>query len=213
MNYMLIENNTLSTMKKEHFEYVKSIHDDESPQLEKKCHVKNITCLIILKPDDLTDPPKHGREKMSAAEYRKNVKFASGAADGTVKIWAGMNLTWEMTIKVATDNIPVTAITFMTLSKKLVIATMNRMISFYEINSSNRQNIVPYSRLENLVAVPLCLEYYRWPQTSETNKNAQQDKKETILVGDDLGIIHMYNFEKEWHHCQFKNYGYDRVEQ
>ena len=31
-------------------------------------------------------------------------------------------------------------------------------------------------------------------------------------MGDDLGIIHMYNFEKNWHHCEFKNYGYDRVE-
>lgn len=60
------------------------------------------------------------------------------------------------------------------------------------------------------MAVPLCLEYYRWPQSTDTNKNAQQDKSETLLVGDDLGIIHMYNFKKVWHHCEFKNYGYDR---
>ena len=31
MNYMLIENTTLSHMKKEHFEYVKSEYDDPSP--------------------------------------------------------------------------------------------------------------------------------------------------------------------------------------
>ena len=172
MNYMLIENTTLSHMKKEHFEYVKSDVDDPSPSFYDQCHTKNITCLIILKPEDLTDPPKHGREKISSAEYRKNVKFASGAADGTVKIWAGMHLRYEMTIKVV-EKYSVTAITFMTLSKKLVVATMNRMISFYEINSNNRQNIQPYSRFENLVAVPLCLEYYRWPETSETNKSAQ----------------------------------------
>ena len=66
-----------------------------------------------------------------------------------------------MTIKVA--DYSVTAISFMTFSKKLVVATTNRMISFYEINSNNRQNVQPYSRIENLVAVPLCLEYYRWP--------------------------------------------------
>ena len=62
MNYMLIENNTLSTMKKEHFEYVQSGKDDPSPSMVEQCHSKNITCLIVLKPDDLTDPPKHGRE-------------------------------------------------------------------------------------------------------------------------------------------------------
>ena len=87
-----------------------------------------------------------------------------------MKIWSGMGLRFEMTIKVA--DYSVTAITFMTLSKKLVIATTNRMISFYEINTNNRQNMRPYSRFENLVAVPLCLEYYRWPKTSETNKSA-----------------------------------------
>lgn len=96
----------------------------------------NIKCLIILKPEDLTEPSKHGREKISAAEYRKNVKFASGAADGTVKIWTGMQLKYEMTIKVS--DYSVTAITFMTLSKKLVVATTNRMISFYELNTNNR---------------------------------------------------------------------------
>ena len=56
------------------------------------------------------------------------------------------------------------------------------------------------------------MEYYRWPQNSESNKNTQQEKYETLLVGDDLGIIHKYDFEKFWHHCEFKNYGYDRVD-
>ncbi len=54
------------------------------------------------------------------------------------------------------------------------------------------------SRIENLVGVPLCLEYYAWPK----NKDGRY---ETLLVGDDLGICHLYNFtEPEWHYCEYK---------
>ena len=28
-----------------------------------------------------------------------------------------------------------------------------------------------------------------------------------------MGIIHKYDFEKFWHHCEFKAYGYDRVDE
>ena len=47
-----------------------------------------------------------------------------------------MGLFNEMTIKVA--DYSVTSIAWMTFSKKLVVATTNRMISFYEINPNNR---------------------------------------------------------------------------
>jgi Ca2+-binding EF-hand superfamily protein len=55
MNYMLIENNTLSSMKKTFNEYVKSDLDDLSPLFTKQGHAKNITCMITLKPEDLSD--------------------------------------------------------------------------------------------------------------------------------------------------------------
>lgn len=54
------------------------------------------------------------------------------------------------------------------------------------------------SRIENLVGVPLCLEYYAWPKS----KDARQ---ESLLVGDDLGICHLYNFtSSDWHCCEYK---------
>ena len=84
----------------------------------------------------------------------------------------------------------------MTLSKRLVAASANRMISFYDLNQTNYYT--PVSRIENLVGVPLCLEYYPWPK----NKDGRY---ETLLVGDDLGICHLYNFtEFEWHYCEYK---------
>ena len=54
------------------------------------------------------------------------------------------------------------------------------------------------SRIENLVGVPLCIEYYMWPKNKEK-------KRETLILGDDLGICHMYNFTMEnWHYCEYK---------
>lgn len=84
----------------------------------------------------------------------------------------------------------------MTQSKRLVAASANRMISFYDLNQTNYYT--PVSRIENLVGVPLCLEYYAWPK----NKDA---RLESLLVGDDLGICHLYNFtSSDWHYCEFK---------
>lgn len=84
----------------------------------------------------------------------------------------------------------------MTLSKRLVAASANRMISFYDLTQTNYK--IPVSRIENLVGIPLCLEYYRWPKEND-------NRLETLLVGDDLGICHMYNFTSlDWHYCQYK---------
>ena len=50
MNYMLIENTTLSSMKQEHFTYLKTEQKDPSPSNENLAHSRNITCMIIVKP-------------------------------------------------------------------------------------------------------------------------------------------------------------------
>ena len=70
-----------------------------------------------------------------------------------------MDLAFDMEIQVS--SYMVMAMTFMTLSKKLVVATADRMISFYDLNAGSRRDKTPKSRFENLVAVPHCLEYYR----------------------------------------------------
>jgi len=84
----------------------------------------------------------------------------------------------------------------MTFTKRLVAASANRMISFYDLESTNYN--VPVSRFEGLVGIPLCMEYYKWSKNND-------GKCETLLVGDDLGICHMWNFTSpEWHSCQYK---------
>ena len=139
------------------------------------------------------------------------MKFVTGDQAGVIKIWNGMDLAFDMEIQVS--NYMVMAMTFMTLSKKLVVATADRMISFYDLNEGSRRDKTPKSRFENLVAVPHCLEYYRRKDDALNKPKPKgsdgQDKDwlEKLLVGDDLGIIHMYYFTKtNWHYCTFKKY-------
>ena len=42
------------------------------------------------------------------------------------------------------------------------------------------------------------MEYYKWPKNND-------GKYETLIVGDELGIVHKWDFTSpEWHSCQFK---------
>ena len=196
MNYMLLENETLLSMKEEHCEYIKSNKPDPAPHKSKFCHSDMITCTIIIPPDDPDQPPE---------VYKRNMKFATSARDGRVKIWNAHTMLCTDTIQVTKDDaakmdpskkIWVTCIQYMTFSKRLVAASANRMISFYDLDKNNISQ--PTSRIEGMVGVPYCLEYYHWPKNND-------GKFESLLVGDDLGIIHLYNFKsKDWHMCEYK---------
>lgn len=97
---------------------------------------------------------------MSVAEYKKKVKFVTGAGDGTVKVWTGMGLKNDITFQVS--RYAVTALCFMQHSKRLAVATTDRMISFYGLDGSTKKSSEPpKSRIEDLPAVPLCLEYVK----------------------------------------------------
>lgn len=145
---------------------------------------------------------------MSVSEYSKKVKFVTGSSDGMVKVWSGMNLKLDTYFQVSKYS--VTALAFMTLSKRLAVATTDRMISFYGLDGSTwKNNEPPKSRIEDLPAVPLCLEYYKHNQVGVDAKKSSEEKKplETLLWGDDLGIITSYNFhETNWHICKYKGY-------
>jgi len=110
----------------------------------------------------------------------------------------------------------VLAITFMSHSKRLVAASADRKISFYEVVNGQKFSLTTCSKIENLLAIPLCLEYHRWTSISfidddivteekgKDEKSSGRQKLETLLVGDDLGIITKYDFTKtDWHYCHF----------
>ena len=158
-----------------------------------------ITCMIVIKPQN----------------NKASMKYITGSRDGTVKIWNPLLMQIEKTIKV-TNNVWITSLTYMTRSKKLVVGTANRMISFYDMQVSEpkplkpsetlleKQFFKPYSRIEGLVGVPHCLDYYEWPLTWEGKPDNVDGYFETLFVGNDLGIIDLYHFtSREWHVCHY----------
>ena len=72
MNYMLLENQTLNAMKKEHFNYEKSDNDgDPPPGKNQLCHTKNITSIVVLYPEDLADSSRQQEPNRKSPEYIK----------------------------------------------------------------------------------------------------------------------------------------------
>lgn len=58
MNYMLLENQTLLSMKKQVSGYVKpENNDDPVPSEYQLCHKRNISAIQIIYPEDLRDEP------------------------------------------------------------------------------------------------------------------------------------------------------------
>lgn len=92
MNYMLLENETLSSMKAEHFEYVKSDKDDPAPTKSKDCHDDMITSILILNCDEESNKfadeteNNQGDAKVSQ-KSNKNLQYITSSKDGSVKIW------------------------------------------------------------------------------------------------------------------------------
>lgn len=108
----------------------------------------------------------------------------------------------------------VLAIAFMKHSKRLVAASADRKISFFEVTNGQKFSTQTISKIENLDAIPLCLEYHQWTTNSYVTVNDSDDKKdeknqnklklETLLVGDDLGMVVKYDFtETDWHYCYY----------
>lgn len=128
MNYMLLENKTLSSMKAEHFEYVKSNKPDPPPNKSDVCHSDMVTQVLVLMRENDSQKSEQGnvdtKKKQGSLEARKKVQFVTGSRDGTVKVWNGLTLTKDMQINVGKSW--VTAIAYMTFSRRLVAACANR---------------------------------------------------------------------------------------
>lgn len=135
MNYMLLENQTLNAMKKEHFTYEKSSNEpDPPPGKTHLCHSKNITSIVVLYPEDLADSQRKEKEpNRKSPEYIKQIKYVTASIDGMLKIWKESGKVLEQEIRVT--EYYVMALTFMSYSKRLVAATADRMISFYKIQN------------------------------------------------------------------------------
>jgi WD40 repeat protein len=137
MNYMLLENQTLNAMKKEHFNYEKSNNDpDPPPSKTNLCHARNITSIVVLYPEDMADSSRQEFLNKKSPEYIKQIKYVTASSDGMVKIWKEGGRFLEQELKVSSYYVMATC--FMSYSKRLVAATADRMISFYKIQNGQR---------------------------------------------------------------------------
>lgn len=80
----------------------------------------------------------------------------------------------------------------MTKSKKLVAACADRTLKFYDLGSTNYST--PVSIISEIAGLPLWMDYFL----------KEKQGKETLVVGDDLGVTHMYDFEPDWHAWEWK---------
>lgn len=114
MNYMLLENVTLSNMKQEHSEYVKSSVLDPAPH-KPNCHSDMITAIITIlpDPDEITYNPNRPEP------YRRKMKYVTASRDGKIKVWNAYTGLLEKTnptngVITVVKDIWVTCIAYMT---------------------------------------------------------------------------------------------------
>ena len=108
MNYMLLENESLSTMKVEHFEYQMESTPDPHPHKDPTVHLDMINCILPVSIP--TDPPKH--------------LLISGGRDGQIKM---LNpATMGLVNNINHSKSWITALIYMEISKKLVVACADR---------------------------------------------------------------------------------------
>ena len=77
------------------------------------------------------------------------------------------------------SNYWVTSIAFMTASKRLAVATSDRMVSFYDMAGSSKMTQSQCSRIENLLGMPQCLEYVEWPPVPGHPRSQKQSSSQT----------------------------------
>ena len=88
-----------------------------------------ITSIIIITPD-----PEEVTYKQNTEHYKRKMKYVTASRDGKVKIWNAFTMKLESNGEITVvKDIWVTCVHYMTYSKRLIAASANRMISFYDL--------------------------------------------------------------------------------
>jgi WD40 repeat protein len=172
MNYILLENETLSMMRAETCEYLNPKIPDPTSSMKTNTHRDMITdCLLV--PN--TESSEHWR-------------YFTSSRDGTVKIWNANSMALMNTINVTKNWI--NSIAFLRNSDKLAVGTTDRQITFFDLQKTNEYMGIPCSRIANLKGCPMSMDSIML-----------NSKKEALLVGDDQGLLTMYRMWDNWHIC------------
>ncbi|OWZ15733.1 hypothetical protein PHMEG_00010571 [Phytophthora megakarya] len=113
--------------------------------------------------------------------------YLTTSKDGSVRTWSANSLAPQQVLASGRDWL--TDCCVMKRSNRLAVSSMNRTLSFYDLNSGQLiGDLVDYSRRQ---CIPLCLAYVEKPS----------DDREAIVVGDDTGGISVLTCSDQWLAC------------
>ncbi|CEG42607.1 WD40 repeat-containing protein [Plasmopara halstedii] len=122
---------------------------------------------------------------------RPNV-YLTTSKDGSVRTWSANSLLPQQVL--ASGRGWLTDCCVMKRSKRLAVASMNRTLGFYDLNSGQHiGDLVDYSQRQ---CIPLCLAYVEKPS----------DDREAIVVGDDTGGISILTCSEQWLSCDGRSF-------
>ena len=144
--------------------------------------VEKARCLIT--PQNFVEPRQnsghHHREIIhTIIKLDKKQAYLTASGDGELKLWELKNLAFRRTID---HQQRVTCICFMPRPAKLVVGSVDRTLTFYEMTSFH-----PVGRLVNLQNVPQSLHTF---DESLAFGRSSTSNKDVLLWGDDGGQLH-----------------------
>lgn len=117
----------------------------------------------------------------------KPYSYLTASKDGSVRTWNATTMAYQSTITMGKNWL--TDCCVMRRSNRLAVASMNRTLGIYDLNSSQLiGEITEYSKKQ---CIPLCLEYVEKPA----------DDREALVVGDDTGGITVMTCSDQWMAC------------
>lgn len=143
MNYMLLENQSLSVMRSEHCEYFNPKLPDSAMPLRLNGHRDMITSLKMLPSSRSSEHPR----------------YVTSSRDGNVKIWNANNLSLMGTI--TGTNSWSTTLAHIDRCERLAVGNTNRQVLFYDLMRSHDFISSPVSMVSDLKGVPTSMEYLR----------------------------------------------------
>lgn len=117
----------------------------------------------------------------------KPYSYLTTSKDGSVRTWNANTLAFQSVI--TTGKNWITDCCVMRRSNRLAVASMNRTLGFYDLNSN--QLIGEINEYSKKQAIPLCLEYVEKPA----------DEREALVIGDDTGGITVMTCSNLWLAC------------
>ncbi|TMW59593.1 hypothetical protein Poli38472_004662 [Pythium oligandrum] len=119
--------------------------------------------------------------------------YLTASKDGSVRTWNANTMQFQSIV--TTGKNWLTDCCVMRRSNRLAVASMNRTLGFYDLNSNALiGEITEYSKRQ---CIPLCLEYVEKPA----------DDREALVVGDDTGGITVMTCSDQWIACDGRSNG------